>query len=65
MSRVEFEDMLREWASYRAQAFEDESREEDFFEALNFCYSPWPHLDDGEANRHALGEVINSLIYCS
>ena len=34
-----------------------EDSEEDIFEAMNWFYSPWPYVDNGDDNKRSLGQV--------
>ena len=53
LSRLQFENRVSLKAETYSSIFRDNRSEEDVAQAINFNYSPWPHIYDGEQNRHA------------
>jgi hypothetical protein len=56
-NRSEFERNLRDNLLVYFTAMFPPEREEDVFNAINWYYSPWPHVDDVYANREAFNFV--------
>jgi hypothetical protein len=56
-NRSEFERNLRDNLLVFFTAMFPPEREEDVFNAINWYYSPWPHVDDVYANRDAFNFV--------
>ena len=52
-----FEEYIHEMTSSMIHLYPDLSREEDMATSLTWYYSPWPHVDDEEANRYQLAMV--------
>ena len=48
---------MRDFLQGLAPSFDDPDRYEDVVQAVLFQYTPWPELDNREANRYALGEM--------
>ena len=55
VNRSDFEDII--WDRVEEDDAIPEERKVDVFEASNFYYSPWPHINDPHENMHQLGEV--------
>lgn len=61
VTREEFEQWLQLAVQLFGYILEDPEMEEDVYQALNFYYSPWPHLDDESANLHQLAMMITDV----
>ena len=53
LTRSEFEDRVQTKAETFSSIFDEDRDIDDISQAMNFAYSPWPHIYDGEQNRHA------------
>ena len=62
VNHTTFEDFIHDLTNIMIQFFPDQSREEDTANSLTWYYSPWPHLDDEEANRYQLAMVRGYII---
>ena len=56
-NRSEFERNLRDELLVWFTSYFPPEREEDVFNAINWYYSPWPHVDDEYLNREAFNFV--------
>jgi len=57
VDRPTYEQFIRDWVSL-AVDLPDPRRQEDVTQSFTWYYSPWPHLDDVEANRYQIGMIL-------
>ena len=57
MTREEFEEYLERIVELFDFVLEDDDMKEDVYQALDFYYSPWPHLHNESVNLQQLGQV--------
>lgn len=60
-NRTEFQNILRTAVDFFSPLIEEDRVEDVLYQAMDFYYTPWPHIDDGELNRHLLGAVMNTF----
>jgi hypothetical protein len=56
-NRTEFEKLVSDMVDYYMPRLPDQSQRDDLVASLTWYYSPWPHLDDRDLNRHQISMV--------
>lgn len=64
VNHTEFEAAVRDFINTNVQ-LDDTARQEDLIQTLIWYYSPWPHIDDEEANNYQLIMVSQLPMQCA